>query len=64
MNINIRKIGALLLLLFSIFTLAACQNITEEVTVESIQVEISTLNPNYNVDDFDLSTISIRVTFF
>jgi len=63
MNINIRKIGALLLLLFSIFTLAACQNITEEVTVESIQVEISTLNPNYNVDDFDLSTISIRVAF-
>ncbi|MBG0762351.1 bacterial Ig-like domain-containing protein, partial [Acholeplasma laidlawii] len=63
MNINIRKIGALLLLLFSIFTLAACQNITEEVTVESIQVEISTLKPNYNVDDFDLSTISIRVTF-
>ncbi|HKL94986.1 MAG TPA: InlB B-repeat-containing protein, partial [Haploplasma sp.] len=63
MNINIRKIGVLLLLLFSIFTLAACQNITEEVTVESIQVETSTLNPNYNVDDFDLSTISIRVTF-
>jgi hypothetical protein len=43
MNISIKKIGALVLFMLSIFILSGCEFITSQETVTSIEVEATTL---------------------
>ena len=63
MNISIKKIGALVLFMFSIFILSGCEFITSQDTVTSIEVEATTLEDSYDIDTFELSSISIKVSF-
>ncbi|HHX00476.1 MAG TPA: hypothetical protein GX740_04140, partial [Acholeplasmataceae bacterium] len=63
MNISIKKIGAIVLFMFSIFILSGCDSITSQETVTSIEVEATTLEDSYDIDTFELSSISIKVSF-
>ncbi|MCK9470796.1 MAG: hypothetical protein M0Q88_03460 [Bacilli bacterium] len=63
MNISINKIVALVLFMFSIFILSGCEFITSKETVTSIEVEATTLEDSYDIDTFELSSISIKVSF-
>lgn len=63
MNISIKIIGTLVLFMFSIFILSGCEFITSQETVTSIEVEATTLEDSYDIDTFELSSISIKVSF-
>ena len=63
MNISLKKIGTLFLFMVSIFILSGCEFITSQETVTSIEVEATTLEDSYDIDTFELSSISIKVSF-
>ena len=63
MNISIKKIGALVLFMVSIFILSGCEFLTSQATITSIEVEATTLEDSYDIDTFELSSISIKVSF-
>lgn len=63
MNFNNRKIKVLFLLFISCFCLSACKNNTKDVSVNFIDVDTSTLKEAYDIDEFDLSSINIRVSY-
>ena len=63
MNISIKKIGTLVLFMVSIFILSGCEFLTSQSTITSIEVEATTLEDSYDIDTFELSSISIKVSF-
>ncbi|MDD4213053.1 MAG: InlB B-repeat-containing protein, partial [Bacilli bacterium] len=63
MNISIKKIGILVLFMVSIFILSGCEFLTSQSTITSIEVEATTLEDSYDIDTFELSSISIKVSF-
>ncbi|MCK9470872.1 MAG: InlB B-repeat-containing protein [Bacilli bacterium] len=63
MNISIKKIGTLVLFVIIILVLSGCDLFTSQETVTSIEVEATTLEDSYDIDTFELSSISIKVSF-
>ncbi|MFA7127395.1 MAG: hypothetical protein WC182_07610, partial [Bacilli bacterium] len=47
----------------SIFILSGCELFAPQATITSIEVDLTTLEENYDIDTFNLSSISIKVSF-
>ena len=58
MNISIKKIGALVLFMFSIFILSGCEFITSQETVTSIEVTVSCDVINSHPDKIKIENIN------
>ena len=63
MNISLKKIETLVLFIISIFVLSGCNYFNQQATITSIEVDATTLEDTYDVDAFELSSISIKVSF-
>jgi len=64
-NIFVKKVKVFFLLMVSLFILSGCDFFTNtpQATITSIEVDLTTLEENYDIDTFDLSSISIKVSF-
>lgn len=63
MNISFKKIWTLVLFIVSIFILSGCEFFNQQATITSIEVDATTLEDSYDVNAFELSSISIKVSF-
>jgi uncharacterized repeat protein (TIGR02543 family) len=59
---SLKKIRTFLLLILTIVFLSAC-DFNSQTTITSIEVDETTLEDNYDIDTFDLSSINIKVSF-
>lgn len=59
----LRRFGAFIMIVASFFVLYACKNELEDIILTAIEVETSTLDSSYDVDNFNLSMIHIRVIY-
>jgi hypothetical protein len=63
MNFSLKKIGTLIFLIVAIFISSGCNLLTSEATVTSIEVDATALEESYDIETFELSSISIKVSF-
>ncbi len=63
MNKILKKIRNLLMLVVSIFILTGCDVINSQLPISSIEIDGTTLEDSYEIDNFDLSSIKIKVSF-
>ncbi|NMA05195.1 MAG: hypothetical protein GX931_02355, partial [Acholeplasmataceae bacterium] len=63
MNVVLRKIRNLLVIIVSFFVLAGCDSLTSNAKITSIEVDTTSLEESYDLDNFDLSSIKIKVFY-